>query len=108
MPLLGNYGPPPIDENHPSLLMVNAMVQAGTMRTALIHMLTQRKVKQLNAYRLVVDFTPRESTHDYAFSVRVYRTAGATRMPVLSYWANTRDEVLSEENLALLLVLYNS
>lgn len=95
-----------IKEEHPGLLLINNMHTASKVRDAIKDMLRKLKPKRLNDYKVVVDFTMPVDQFIYAYNLRVYPVD--SRTPVLSIWSETRDGLVSDENMAKLLILYNS
>lgn len=93
-------------EDHPGLLLINSMMQANRVREAIRAFLVERKVTRFADYKLMVDFTMRQDEYTYQFCLRVFPRDSKT--PVLTLWSETRDGLVADENLALLMVLYNS
>lgn len=103
-------------EDHPGILLVNSMLQASKVRDAIRQFLLERKVVRFNDYRLMVDFTMNPDRFSYEFCLRVFPiktgpvfpTAQDVKKPVLTLWSPSRDGLVANENMAMLLILYNS
>ena len=101
-----------LPEDHPGLLLTNNMMQASKLRDAIATMLGKRKVKRAKDFRMVVDFAimPDRSSPTYGFNLRLYsrNTTRDGRKPILSIWGETREDIVTDENMLMLLMLYNS
>jgi hypothetical protein len=93
-------------EDHPGMLLMNNMHTASRMRDAITEMLRRKKVTRLNDFSLVVDFAMKPDEFTYEYNLRVYRK-DKKGPPVLSFWAPTRDALVSDVNVVKLLILYN-
>lgn len=105
----------PVSADNPAMMLTNHMMQASKLRDAIKEMLRKRKVKRLKDFYLVVDFNVMPNDRDlsvvYGYNLRVFEmhaNTHVTRKPVLSIWAETRDTLVNDENMLLLLMLYNS
>jgi len=93
-------------EDHPGLLLVNNMMEASKLRDALRRFLVEHKVRRLSEYRLMVDFSMRPDKFAYEYCLRVFPIH--SKVPVLTLWSDNRQDMTSDEHMALLLVLFNS
>ena len=95
--------------DNPALLLTNQMMAASKLRVAILTMLAKRKVRRYGDFRLMVDFTVMPDHNVYGYNLRVFeKNAKGKNKPLISFWAETRDQLVNDENMLLLLMLYNS
>lgn len=99
-----------MDVEHPGLNLTRNMMAASQIAATIRASLSERRVKRLREYRIVVDYAvmPDEPNdmRIYSFCLRVFRHG--SKISLLTVYSETKDGLVSDENMALLLVLYNS
>lgn len=95
-------------EDHPGILLINNMHQASKLRDAIRQYLKRMNVSRYDDFGIIVDFTMMHDEFKYAFNLRVYDVRSKKRDPILSIWADTRDELIDNATLGKLLFLFNS